>query len=373
MTQQGENSKHTHTLISYMETPEGDDNSLPSLPPSIRAAAELIYDYMRVGHTPSPADVILALGSNDERVAERAADLYHLGLAPLLVFSGGVGALTRGLWSCSEAAHFADVAAARGVPRSAMAVEGESTNTGENARFSRSLLALRGVHPASLIVVQKPFMERRTLATLQAQWGAPLPHFCVTSPQLPLARYPNPRVPRLALSDVLETMCGDLQRIAVYPARGFQVYQEIPLVVWEALRFLVREGVSGPQLMLVEGARAGSREPGDYIGLGEAAPPPPPIPLRFHPARAAATRRPDVSWSESCLPHGGSVRVRGVSSGGWVFCGVQEGGCGEHMVAEGGNVVGVRGLSNDESECEVVVTHDGRAEEVVVTFNTRAD
>jgi hypothetical protein len=34
-------------------------------------------------------------------------------------------------------------------------------------------------------------------------------------------------------------MVGDLQRIRVYPARGFQIEQEIPGEVWEAYEGLV--------------------------------------------------------------------------------------------------------------------------------------
>ena len=39
-------------------------------------------------------DAILALGSHDVRVAERAAELYLQGYAAWLIFSGGYGALT---------------------------------------------------------------------------------------------------------------------------------------------------------------------------------------------------------------------------------------------------------------------------------------
>jgi hypothetical protein len=37
-------------------------------------------------------------------------------------------------------------------------------------------------------------------------------------------------------------MAGDLQRIKLYPGRGFQVYQEIPAEVWAAFEELVGYG-----------------------------------------------------------------------------------------------------------------------------------
>ena len=241
-----------------------------------------------------PADAIIALGSNDLRVAERAAQLYLAGYGTRLVLSGGVGALTQGLYGGdSEAEAMAKVAEALGVPRSAMLLEGASTNTGENIRLSYQLLLQDSQHwqrypqLQRIVLVQKPFMERRTWATFQAQWpAAPLPLALVTSPQLSFEEYAGaapPGTPGLCARDILTTMMGDLQRIAAYPALGYQVHQHIPQGVWEALQGLVRGGLSSPQLMLVQGASRGSRELEDYVGLGSPHPPPPP------PTPASAT------------------------------------------------------------------------------------
>lgn len=255
---------------------------MDALPASTRAAATLIWDYHHVHHTlPAKASVIMALGSNDPRVAERAAELFLEGRAPLLLFSGGVGALTAGLYGgLSEAAHFAKLAAARGVPEGAILVEGASTNTGENIRFSRALLEARGVAVDSLILVQKPFMERRTLATFLAQWGAPTappapaaPAFFVTSPQVGLREYPQEGAHRLGLRDVIEVMCGDLQRIAVYPKRGFQAFQAVPVDVWAALKQLVREGYGGHMIRAAGAEGASATAPEAFEGLADALPP----------------------------------------------------------------------------------------------------
>ena len=37
-------------------------------------------------------------------------------------------------------------------------------------------------------------------------------------------------------------MTGDLQRIRLYPEKGFQIYQEIPGEVWEAYEELLARG-----------------------------------------------------------------------------------------------------------------------------------
>ena len=179
------------------------------------------------------------LGSHDTRVAVRAAELWLAGYAPLLVFSGGYGRLTAGSWTEAEADKFAKIAISMGVPESQILVENRSTNTGENIALSYQLLRERGLSLKKLILVQKPYMERRTYATFMKQWPGPQVEVMVTSPQISFADYPNEEVSR---EQVIHIMLGDLQRIRLYPARGFQVYQPIPQPVWEAFEQLKKQG-----------------------------------------------------------------------------------------------------------------------------------
>jgi len=104
------------------------------------------------------------------------------------------------------------------------------------------------------------------------------------------------------------------------------------------------------------------------------------VPVRFVAATLDAMR-PPVAFRAAAAPggtqcavaRGGTVRVRGSSSGGWVFCGIDEGGCGEHLRVAGGSAAPLAGFSGDDCEFELDVTHDGASPEVVVTFSTRAD
>jgi uncharacterized SAM-binding protein YcdF (DUF218 family) len=186
---------------------------------------------------PQKADCIFVLGSHDTRVAERAAELYLEGWASYLVFSGGLGRLTKESWTETEAELFARIAMQKGVPAEAILIENRSTNTGENILFTRELLKQKDLDPQRFILVQKPYMERRTYATFQKQW--PGKTVCVTSPQISFEQYPTPELP---MEKVIEIMVGDLQRIRLYAEKGFQIYQEIPEQVWEAYRKLVALG-----------------------------------------------------------------------------------------------------------------------------------
>lgn len=194
-----------------------------------------------MNHHLKKADAILVLCSYDKRVAERGAQLFLDGWAPLLIFSGGLGAITRGMWSEPEADQFAEVAMSMGVPQENILVENKSTNTGENVLFTRRLLAEKRLDPERFILVQKPYMERRSYATFRKMW--PEKEALVTSPQVSfdeyLEKYTNPE---LMSDDVISIMVGDLQRIKVYPEKGYQIPQEIPEDVWAAYEKLVSAG-----------------------------------------------------------------------------------------------------------------------------------
>jgi uncharacterized SAM-binding protein YcdF (DUF218 family) len=207
----------------------------------IRSLAQTIWDYHHLDHPLAPADAILVLCSHDTVVARRGAELYLQGWAPLLIFAGGQGTITRQLWHEPEADQFAAIAIDMGVPQDRILVENRSTNTGENVLFTKQLLAEKGIDPRAFIVVQKPYMERRSYATFRKVW--PDKQLLVTSPQVSMDAYLNQYSHHsLSADDVISIMVGDLQRIQVYPAEGFQIHQDIPDEVWRAYQELVAAG-----------------------------------------------------------------------------------------------------------------------------------
>ncbi len=203
----------------------------------IISAAKLIWDYHHMNHKLEKADCIVVLGSHDTRVAERGAEVFLQGLAPIIVFSGYLGALTLGSWERPEAEVFAEIAMKRGVPQDNILIENKSTNTGENFLFTKELLFKDGILPEKIIAVQKPYMERRTYATCKKVW--PEVEVLVTSPEYTFETYPNHEI---TLDKVINIMVGDLQRILVYPKMGFQIPQTVPEEVLEAYKFLVNAG-----------------------------------------------------------------------------------------------------------------------------------
>ncbi len=213
-------------------------DSITSNDQQIDTAAKIIWDYMHMYQKLEKADAIFVLGSRDLRVPAYAAELYNEGWAPLVIFSGHSGkGKSKELWGMTEAEKFTEVAIKLGVPAKAILLENEATNTGDNILFTKRLLEEENLHPTKLILVQKPYMERRTYATFVKQW--PGMDFSVTSPRISFEKYPNDENSK---DYFINVMVGDLQRIKEYPAKGFQIEQEVPGEVWAAYEELVQEG-----------------------------------------------------------------------------------------------------------------------------------
>ncbi len=207
---------------------------------AIRGALRTAWDFMRLVHTPRPTDVILTLGSFDPNAAVRAAALWHAGLAPTIIMSGGIahrGGLLDTGWDKTEARVFADVALREGVPAEAILLEEQAENTGDNFVFGRAVARRAGLEPRRVLVVAKPYMTRRGYATGRVKW--PEVELLMQCEEIDLldyfAREPDPERALLAL-------VGDLHRIIVYPSLGFSIAQDVPPPVIAALRALVAAG-----------------------------------------------------------------------------------------------------------------------------------
>lgn len=206
----------------------------------INELAELIWDYHLMHHKLEKADCIFALGCHDDGVAIRAADLFLEGWASYLAISGGVifdGNEQAVEQKITEAEYFRDIAVEKGVPSDKIIIENKATNTGENFQFTGELLTQLGYSFNKFIVVQKPYMERRTYATGMVQWKGK--QLLLTSEKVSFNDYLKKGIPK---ERIINTMVGDLQRIKLYPAKGFQIYQDIPGNVWEAFEKLVEYG-----------------------------------------------------------------------------------------------------------------------------------
>jgi uncharacterized SAM-binding protein YcdF (DUF218 family) len=153
------------------------------------------------------------------------------------VFSGSNSPTTGARFPRGEAVHYAEHAISRSVPRDAIIIEPHATNTGQNIEFSRRALAATGVSVTSVMLISKPYMQRRAYATIRETW--PAPAVVCASQDLAFEEYLT------AIGDdklVIDMITGDLQRIIEYPARGFAIAQDVPADVMAAYQRLIAAG-----------------------------------------------------------------------------------------------------------------------------------
>ncbi|MFF2557077.1 YdcF family protein [Nocardia sp. NPDC058058] len=192
-------------------------------------------------HEPKPVDLGIGLGSHDPDVPVYTTELYHRGLFPTIVFTGANAPGTVEAFPRGEAVHFRDRALELGVPDSAILVEPEATNTGENIDFTRALIeehtALGPIR--TVLLISRPYQQRRSYAICRKRWPG-VEVTCAARP-LPLDEY----VARIGDANrVINMLVGDTQRLWVYPANGWAIEQPIPTAVRKAFACLVAAGFS---------------------------------------------------------------------------------------------------------------------------------
>jgi uncharacterized SAM-binding protein YcdF (DUF218 family) len=202
--------------------------------------AQVIWDYHRLDHELRPGPAGIALGSNDLGVATHAARLYHQGVFPVLVLTGANSPTTIARFPRGEATHYREHVLDLGVPEQAILVEPTAANTGQNIDRSRAVLRDAGVQADSVLLISKPYMQRRAYATCRKLWPDVTP-IC-TAELVDMTDY----VHRLGDTRlVIEHLVGDLQRIVAYPEKGFAIAQPVPDRVLAAYQRLVQAGFTG--------------------------------------------------------------------------------------------------------------------------------
>ncbi|MEU2495472.1 YdcF family protein [Streptomyces sp. NPDC007883] len=216
------------------------------------ADARLLWDYHRMHHDPRPCSVAVGLGSHDLGVADVTAELYHQGMAPLIVFTGSTSPTTRARMPRGEAVHYRERALQLGVPDSAVLLEPRATNTRENIEFTKAVLAEAGVEVSSVLLVSKPYEERRSYSMMRKLWGEV--EVVSASTPMGLEEYAD------SIGDahmVIDMIVGALQRVLVFPLKGLAIEQNVPDAVAAAYERLCAEGFASRLLPADVVARPG--------------------------------------------------------------------------------------------------------------------
>jgi uncharacterized SAM-binding protein YcdF (DUF218 family) len=204
---------------------------------SLRADVETLWNYHDMRHELHPCDVGIGLGSHDLGVAVIAVDLFHQGMFPRIVFTGANAPTTVDRFPRGEAVHYREYAVEHGVPAEAVLIESRATNTAENLTFTRAVLAGHGIKPRSVLLMSRPYQQRRAFATCRKVW----PEVEVLCASRPLAL--DDYVVSIGdVNRVIDMLVGDTQRIEEYARRGYAISQEMPAEVRAAYDRLVEAG-----------------------------------------------------------------------------------------------------------------------------------
>lgn len=217
------------------------------------ADARLMWDYHFMHHAPRPCSVAVGLGSHDLGVADVTAELYHQGMAPIIVFTGSTSPTTRVRMPRGEAVHYRERALQLGVPQSAILLEQRATNTGENIEFTKAVLVDAGSPVSSVLLVSKPYEERRSYAMMRKLW--PEVEVVCASTSMSLEAYAD------SIGDarmVIDMIVGALQRVLVFPGWGLAIEQDVPTAVVAAFERLCVDGFTSRLLPADVAARPGT-------------------------------------------------------------------------------------------------------------------
>jgi uncharacterized SAM-binding protein YcdF (DUF218 family) len=137
-----------------------------------------------------------------------------------------------------EAEKFKEVMVSEGVPEEIITTETRSTNSQENVEMTYELL--KDNLPKRIILVQKQSMGRRAYATFKKHWPDNNYQLMVTSPNTTYEEYVSGG--EIDEDTYINIMVGDLQRILIYPEKGYMIEQEVPEDVLEAYKKLIELG-----------------------------------------------------------------------------------------------------------------------------------
>jgi len=132
---------------------------------SIVAVLVAVGHWLDVSDPLAKADAIIAISGDTGARTDTAVALWKQGYAPLLIFSGG----SSDPESVASAELMKRSAVAAGVPANAIAVEGASATTEENAERVAELMKARGL--ASAILVTSPYHQRRAAMLFEREFG----------------------------------------------------------------------------------------------------------------------------------------------------------------------------------------------------------
>lgn len=140
---------------------------------------DFITDFIFVKSNIQPCDVILVPGGSRPKLAQKAAELYHAGMAKYIIFSGHANFRIPNF--PSEAEYLKTIAIENDVPSAHIFCDHAAQHTFQNAEFSLDILVKNNFALDKFMLVCKGFHSRRALLTYQHVFPNDTQFFVVTA------------------------------------------------------------------------------------------------------------------------------------------------------------------------------------------------
>lgn len=210
----------------------------------IKKALKEIWNYMKLNHPIEKCDIIIGCGCSNLDIPIKCLELQKEGYAPKILFVGGYGKITKNNFNKPEAEIYKDIALANGIKEDNILIESKSTNTGDNFRFGMKILEKNNIKYNKILIVHKPFNERRTYSS--AKIILKNKDIKITSPDITFEEYLKKlnKKSYLEILDEISVIVGDIQRMVIYPQFGWQIENELPELVKKSYYYLKDIGFS---------------------------------------------------------------------------------------------------------------------------------
>ena len=200
-------------------------------------SAKNIWDFLKINQDLTKSDLILVLGNSDIRTVDKAVELYKKNYANKIIITGGLGRISSNLFDKPEAVVFKNIAVQKGVKDLDIKIESNSTNTFDNFRFTKKMIDESKVSVKSIIIVTKPYMEKR--AYLMAKEIFHNTNLTVTSPDIEFSNYPNQI---LTKEFVINMLVGEIQRLIIYASHSEIEKVNMPKDILQNYNYLIEKG-----------------------------------------------------------------------------------------------------------------------------------
>jgi len=200
--------------------------------------AKILWDYMLLHHELKYCDVAIVWWSIDMSTPLCAAKLYNKWFIGKIIFSGATWRNTTGVFEFTEAELYRKIAVANWVSSDDIYLESQATNTGANIKNAMNIVSQEWLEFTSLMLIHKPYMQRRFYATFEQQFPDLIDKVIVQSLDISFEEYSKRNDTGFEVEGLINMIVGDLDRIIRYPDLWFQSKQEIPHDVMNSYQML---------------------------------------------------------------------------------------------------------------------------------------